>query len=95
MASWIKERKRIGKTQPGRILRQSSFATIVFQYNFVKCHESLVKWLPFARRATAEFQISSGDELPERPGCANKGISLETNGKPYLNGRFLASITKR
>ena len=39
---------------------------------------------------TAPCQNHRGDEIPERPGCANKGIGLgmglETDGKPCLNG---------
>jgi hypothetical protein len=38
-------------------------------------------------------QTERRDGFPERPGCANKGIGLETDGKPCLNGRLLTCLT--
>jgi hypothetical protein len=38
--------------------------------------------------ATDPCQTHRGDEFPERPGCANKRMGLETDGKPFLNGGF-------
>jgi hypothetical protein len=42
---------------------------------------------------TAKCQTHRGDEFPERPGCANKGMSFETDGKLCLTGELLGRAT--
>jgi hypothetical protein len=46
-------------------------------------------------KTAGEFQTKQRDEFPERPGCANNGMGLETAGKPFLNGRFSQRVTNR
>ena len=43
---------------------------------------------------TGDRRLSRRTEFPERPGCAIKGMSLETDGKPCLNGGLLTSVTR-
>ena len=40
-------------------------------------------------------QTHCGDEFPERPGCANKGVGLDTDRNLCLNGVLSLRIIKR
>jgi hypothetical protein len=48
----------------------------------------------FDRQNDDPCQTEQGDEYPERPGCANKGMGLETDGKLCLNGGYTKSYGK-
>jgi hypothetical protein len=49
----------------------------------------------FAVNTAGVCQTKPRDEFPERPGCAIKGMGLETDGKLCLNGGLLARTWKR